>query len=832
MSLPSAGSSGDYFGGRSQASLPRLVPVKPQPSMSSSTTNPLSSSSPAAAQSDYAFPTPSQEQIIFADKSRRLQDLLIGSRSLLQNLRETNKDRFLVYYPSIGISTPSNHQQSNPAQKLFRSQSFQADPADAEIFPATSLSCHVQSTQNFMKRANSVSDLMPHSETKSSDDATLRLLTAETAQAFNKQLNVLKLDLKVGNLTTDLDSLEKQSVSKLLDDKLAQSMKHMEKLQERVADTSSKVLVTGDLNAGKSTLVNALMKRDILPTDQQPLTTLFCEVLDATENDGVEEVHAVAPSIRYDRADETTFTRIELRHLYSVVTDNTEHYAILKIYAYDCRDARDSLLHNGVVDIALIDSPGLNRDSIKTTALFARQEEIDVVVFVVSAENHFTLSGKEFLWNAANEKTHIFIVVNRFDQIKDKTRCKRLILEQIRQLSPATYKDADELVHFVSAGNVDLEGEDKPTPEDFIQLEKSLRAFVLENRARSKLSPAKNYLQNILGDVVTLSESNKDLAEKEHARATKDLEESSPSYERMLNVRESTLEEVEQLAEDAVHSIQTSVKSRLESAVDRLEEVASSVNYPGFFLVWKYANDVKDTMCSSFTKELKQLEKQVRRETVNCVNTIHRKGVQHLGSYPMEIDTDRMFIKSKARELVVDIEAMDFFDFDVQERLGVMSISVGAFTMVGGKLIGYKSLASSFWNVGSYMGLNNVKKMIVPVLSVAGLGVLVYLITDMRYAVERKVAKKIRKQIKETGYVDNHSYRIARASRKVLRLSGWDLANRFQKAIEAQEKQREEQKQAAEISQAALHYFTDLLAKTSELAKTVNVIDTEALRVK
>jgi len=122
--------------------------------------------------------------------------------------------------------------------------------------------------------------------------------------------------------------------------------------------------------------------------------------------------------------------------------------------------------------------------------------------------------------------------------------------------------------------------------------------------------------------------------------------------------------------------------------------------------------------------------------------------------------------------------------------------------------------------------------MIVPVLSVAGLGVLVYLITDMRYAVERKVAKKIRKQIKESGYADNHSYRIARASRKVLRISGWDLANRFQKAIEAQEKQREEQKQAAEISQAALHYFTDLLAKTSELAKTVDAIDTEALRVK
>src|SRR4051812_5781904 len=112
------------------------------------------------------------------------------------------------------------------------------------------------------------------------------------------------------------------------------------------------------------------MKRDILPTDQQPLTTLFCEVLDETENDGVEEVHAVVPGVHYDRGDEATFRRIELRHLEKVVKDNaenTEQYTILKIYAHDCRGTRESLLHNGVVDIALIDSPGLNTDSVKTT---------------------------------------------------------------------------------------------------------------------------------------------------------------------------------------------------------------------------------------------------------------------------------------------------------------------------------------------------------------------------------------------------------------------------------------------------------------------------------
>lgn len=72
--------------------------------------------------------------------------------------------------------------------------------------------------------------------------------------------------------------------------------------------------------------------------------------------------------------------------------DNEEGFELLKVYARDQRERKQSLLHNGVVDISLIDSPGLNIDSMKTTALFAQQDEIDVVIFVVNSENHFTLS--------------------------------------------------------------------------------------------------------------------------------------------------------------------------------------------------------------------------------------------------------------------------------------------------------------------------------------------------------------------------------------------------------------------------------------------------------
>jgi len=180
-----------------------------------------------------------------------------------------------------------------------------------------------------------------------------------------------------------------------------------------------------------------------MPVDQQPCTTAFCEVHDAAENNGKEEVHVLIDGLTYDTNDHSTFSRKDIADLEHIIAENP---SIIKLYLEDTRTPSESLLNNGIVDISLIDAPGLNRDSLQTTALFAQQEEIDVVVFVVSAENHFTLSAKEFLSTASKEKAYLFIVVNKYDDIKNKEKCKRLVLEQIQLLSPQTYNDAADLV--------------------------------------------------------------------------------------------------------------------------------------------------------------------------------------------------------------------------------------------------------------------------------------------------------------------------------------------------------------------------------------------------
>jgi GTPase SAR1 family protein len=452
-------------------------------------------------------------QLRYNQNKNALGRAIHGTIDTLKSFQEMNL-KWPAHYPSVQtaeVQKVHNRSESRPGLQHTQSAIGDFDP-----------SMRSPERPRGPRRAGTTigNDPIPESSLAAEPEKEApRLVTPQLAQDFS----VLKLELRMGGRTqTDLvHSLEKSSIASLLDGQIQQSIRHLYSIKERIEDTSSKVLVTGDLNAGKSTFCNALLRRKVLPEDQQPCTSIFCEVLDFRENGGVEEVHAIPHGSTYNRNDESTYVVFGLNDLEKIVIDN-DRFSQCKVYIQDIRGVDESILNNGVVDIALIDAPGLNADSVMTTAVFARQEEIDVVVFVVSAANHFTESAKNFIFNAAREKAYIFMVVNGFDVIRDQERCQEMILKQVHGLSPATFKESSELVHFVSSNAIpmggsgssppdgDGDGDDDPNDKgkgkeaekrrDFGELETSLRRFVLEKRARSKLAPAKTYLLNVLGD--------------------------------------------------------------------------------------------------------------------------------------------------------------------------------------------------------------------------------------------------------------------------------------------------------------------------------------------
>ncbi|KAJ6518644.1 hypothetical protein C8R45DRAFT_851039 [Mycena sanguinolenta] len=792
----------------------------------------------------------------------RLVDAIDSTKSILDEIRVFNKDDWVVRYPQL-------REDPTAPDTLRRSLSFADDPASQTSVRLGLTRSVTLTSVDAAKEAETEAEATPNPPPLSSD------------------FHVLRLDLKLGSTSSAnsaaslVSQLEKSSIAHLLDERLAASIAHIDKLRLRVQDTSSKVLVTGDLNAGKSTLVNALLRRPIMPVDQQPCTTAFCEVHDATENNGVEAVHIVKVGAAYNVADETTYTTAAIEDIEEIIaeyeTKDSEH--LLKVYL--AGKDQNSLLSNGTVNISLIDAPGLNRDSVKTTALFARQEEIDVVVFVVSAENHFTLSAKEFLWTASNEKAYLFIVVNKYDMIRNKDKCRRVVLEQIKGLSPRTYEDASDLVHFVDSASAAGDDENK----DFEEMEAALRSFVLTKRSKSKLQPVETFLLNLLSDIELLASANKLVAESELAQARAELAESKPVLEKMRSGRERLEESLESIEEEGVRQASAKTKKVL---ADALEQVGSGKpfgglqlpSYPGLFAVWDYARDVRRTLLESLDQSVKLAEDEARTITSSGVAQIKDIGEEHL---PVGVERSRrvfmpeaMFsavrrgkgssgaqgvLKKRNGNAVIvaggahglgiglsarpDMQETTFLDlFDVNHQfwvhfgdshsksssetdtnpgaLSVVGVGVGALTMVGGQAIGVRGVIEGIVRLSDFFGNETARKWALPVVGAVTIGAVVYVVLELPSSIPRTVGRRIKAAVEaveddEKQWEAEHVVRVGRETRKVLRLASWDLRERFRGAMEERGKEVKNAEEGEKRALKAQEWFDSVGSRVDEV---------------
>ncbi|PIA17320.1 hypothetical protein COEREDRAFT_80653 [Coemansia reversa NRRL 1564] len=767
----------------------------------------------------------STQDQLFADKCRRLHTYLLGTKALLREIGEYNRTKWPVHYPLTRLA--QNPPQTYPAQAttLRRSNSMLIPDATSEAAEPLQL-----------RRAQTAEDIP---DSNSSSDGW-RLLDPS-------DLSVLRLDLRLSNHggSDVMGSLEESSIARLFDERLAQCEGHVDKLIARVADRSSKILVTGDLNAGKSTLVNALIGREILPSDQQPCTMLFCEVLDASLNSDVEEIHAVPSIDTYDRQDPATFVAVPMHDLEDVVMDNEERFQQLKIYTRDNRASEQaSLLHNGVVNVALIDSPGLNRDSLKTTQLFARQEEIDVVVFVVNAENHFTLSGQDFLLNAGNEKAHIFIVVNRFDAIRRKDRCERMILDQIRHLSPLTYAEREDLVHFVSA-HEHMAADSEP----FARMESALRSFTLEQRFKSKLAPAQRYAMNVLADTQYLAAENVAAATRRIQEINSVLRDGMPRYEALLNRRSETGRCAEAVLDSSCLEIRRHTTAHLTNTAFHLQDVAEKITYPGLLSLWSYAENVLLTMvrhlehevseCDRFTSftihqahtQLDALDEQ-RRSLDSPVSSEEATPVE-----PWDATMDSSSVTASQLAPIgsisnaldtVQLELSDFIDLDLGHNWGMLtSISASASL----SLLASNSMASNMLTLlrlSSTMGASTARRLMVTTAALIGMGSLFYMVSDMDTTVRRKLSVRVTLMLEEEGFVAHHAERLTTETSRAIRPFVWHLQHNFQRMVEAEEHKRADHLRRRRTAQDSQIYFDELRIKAQDLANAVRLVSSDS----
>lgn len=403
-----------------------------------------------------------------------------------------------------------------------------------------------------------------------------------------------------------------------------------------------------------------------------------------------------------------------------------------------------------MVDITLIDAPGLNYDTAHTTAVFVRQEKIDVFVFVVSAANHFTISAKDFIRAATAEKKYMFIVVNAFDTIVDNTRCKKMIMDQIQHLSPQTFKESSELVHFVSSNAVlapisaaegssfaDSKYESRRMNEgmvqDFEHLERSLRKFVLENRAKSKLAPSRTYLLNILHDIHSLAAANVVAAQLELDRASEAMEDIVPQLESCRKTLAEAGEEIDSIIENTCLEVFNYSRSTIGGAITYAGDGTESygVPYTGPWTAFQYTEELKEAMLARIAETVIDCGGNARTHAAKGVNAISQLGILHGGDTNaferLHFRPEAIFTRKRealAKQVDIHVELQEFIDWPSlvsTEKFAGAGMALTLATTVGGHLGDLRGWLYSCLTLTRVMGNNSYHRFLVPGILIIGM---------------------------------------------------------------------------------------------------------------
>jgi small GTP-binding protein len=168
-----------------------------------------------------------------------------------------------------------------------------------------------------------------------------------------------------------------------------------------------RVVVIGEAKRGKSSLINTLLGRQVLPTGVVPVTTLITEL-----------VHAETEAVDVTLADGTT-RRYALDDLPDLVTERANPSNRLGVASVVVR-LDDPLLATGV---ELVDTPGTG-SVLPHNTVSAQQarEAMDVAVLVLTADAPMSAAERELLIAADRMSVRVLCVLNKVDYLDPASR--------------------------------------------------------------------------------------------------------------------------------------------------------------------------------------------------------------------------------------------------------------------------------------------------------------------------------------------------------------------------------------------------------------------------
>jgi mitofusin 2 len=304
-------------------------------------------------------------------------------------------------------------------------------------------------------------------------------------------------------------------------------------------------------------------------------------------------------------------------------------------------------------------------------------------------------------------------------------------------------------------------------------------------------------------------------------------------------------------------------------------------SYPGLLNIWDYARDVRRALLASLDMAVKDAEDEARIIATAGVQQVLAIGEEHL---PAGVERSRrvfmpeaMFSthrmrngKRKIRQdsIVVaggmlglgiglatrpEMIQPTFFDLldvphhfwvycgDGKENsedesgpsaLSIMSVGIGVVTMIGGQAIGIRAFVESAVRIADVLSHENARSWAAPAFGAIVMGATAYFVLELPSSVPRTVGRRIRNSLikpelgtqEEPLFVDAQAARVARETRKVLRLAAWDLKERLRVATEERSREVRGAEDMERRAVRAKEWFATVGKRTADIREQTGMV--------
>jgi ribosome biogenesis GTPase A len=426
-------------------------------------------------------------------------------------------------------------------------------------------------------------------------------------------------------ITVDLKKLREFSEKMNLDG----NIEAIDDVIKRLSEDMFSVAIVGEFKRGKSTLINALLGKDVLPTDVLPCSATLNKIS-----------YSITPFVKIEYKDGRT-EEIEIDQLNNYVTKLTKES---EERAKSVKEATVfypvNYCKNGVT---IIDTPGLNDDAAMTEVTMGVLPQIDAALMVIMAQSPFSESERDFLETKiiTSDLGRVLFVVTGVDLLDEEdaekvlknikqriqehviTKAKNTFGEDSAEFESYKRKIGQVRVYGLSAKKAlraKLRGDDEMLKASFFpEFENALERFLTEDRGAVMLSVPVNRIKTSsleLIKAIQLRENvlamNKEEFEEKYSHAMEEIDtiraERKKEFARINEASQRTYSELI----PAIKNYWPSMEAAAMHAIDSFSLTEENISGPAAQSTQeKMMNAIKNALANESQKITERIQETI-----------------------------------------------------------------------------------------------------------------------------------------------------------------------------------------------------------------------------